>query len=226
MRIIGLYYRDADLADHLQTRDLKNVLATLVDILRKEYSSSNNSLIPAQEFTALYRNPLLCDEKRLIKDVKKYINDNDDDDDDYDETNRQIDVGIQSSKDPISKNTKYEEEGYDPSSRCMKNCAMRKFRFVDHDKFQRRNCTQEGHVKTNVMRTENQMTRSTETGECNCTDSKKCHEESDCGYFCCTNYSRQSDVRNRYVKGSSSLPMKRNDDKFARKVADGVYKER
>lgn len=206
------------MADHAQTRDLKNVLATLVDILRKDYSSSKNFLIPAQEFTALYRNPLLCDEKRLIKDVQTDINNND-------QRNRQIDVGIQLSKDPISKNSRY-EESYDPSSQSMKNCAMRKSCFVDQDKFQHRNCLQDGYLKTNVKRSENKVTRSTETGECNCTDSKKCHAESDCGYFCCTNYSRQSDGRNQYLKGSSLLPVKRSDDNFAKKVADGVYTER
>ncbi|XP_047356509.1 LOW QUALITY PROTEIN: uncharacterized protein LOC124951742 [Vespa velutina] len=217
-------HRDADVADHVQTRDLKNLLATLVDVLRKEYSSSKNFLIPVQEQTSLYRNPLLYNEKRLIKDVQTDINNND-------ETNRQVDIGIQLSKHLIFKNSQY-EDSHDLSSENMKNCNMKKFCFINQDKSQNRNYSEGRNFKTNVTRTQNQVTRSTETGECNCTNLKKCHAESDCGYFCCTNYSKQSygkyrdNVRNQDLKGSSSLPIKRSDNKCAKKIADTAYTER
>ncbi|XP_035730778.1 uncharacterized protein LOC118445425 [Vespa mandarinia] len=217
-------HRDADVADHVQTRDLKNLLATLVDVLRKEYSSSKNFLIPVQEQTSLYRNPLLYNEKRLIKDVQTDINNND-------ETNRQVDIGIQLSKHLIFKNSQY-EDSHDLSSENMKNCNMKKRCFINQDKSQNCNYSEERNFKTNVTRTQNQVTRSTETGECNCTNLKKCHAESDCGYFCCTNYSKQSygkyrdNVRNQDLKGSSSLPIKRSDNKCAKEIADTAYTER
>ncbi|XP_046823536.1 uncharacterized protein LOC124426194 [Vespa crabro] len=217
-------HRDADVADHVQTRDLKNLLATLVDVLRKEYSSSKNFLIPVQEQTSLYRNPLLYNEKQLIKDVQTDINNND-------ETNRQVDIGIQLSKHLIFKNPQY-EDSHDLSSENMQNCNMKKLCFINQDKSQNRNYSEERNFKTNVTRTQNQMTRSTETGECNCTNLKKCHAESDCGYFCCTNYSKQSyekhrdNVRNQDLKGSSSLPIKRSDNKCAKIIADTAYTKR
>ncbi|KAF7394547.1 hypothetical protein HZH66_007721 [Vespula vulgaris] len=233
-------HRDADVADHAQTRDLKNLFATLVDVLRKEYSPPKN-LIPMEEQTA-YRNPPLRYEKQLVKDMQTDINNND-------EINRQINIGIQSSTRLINKNSQY-EDSYDQFSQNTKSCNTRESCSVNQDKLQNssnqnqmmrstetefqnpRSCSMKRSCLVNqdkLYSSQNQVTKFTETGECSCTDSKKCHAESDCGYFCCTNYKKQfyekysGDVKNQDLKNLPSSLINRNDDQFAKKAADAAH---
>ncbi|XP_043672399.1 uncharacterized protein LOC122631144 [Vespula pensylvanica] len=235
-----LYYRDADVADHAQTRDFKNLFATLVDVLRKEYSSPKN-LIPMEEQTA-YRNPPLRYEKQLVKDIQTDINNND-------EMNRQVNIAIQSNTHLINKNSQY-EDSYDQFSQNTKSCNTKESCSVNQDKLQNssnqnqmmrstetefqnpRSCSMKRSCLVNqdkLYSSQNQVTKFTETGECSCTDSKKCHAESDCGYFCCTNYKKQfhekysGDVKNQDLKNFPSSLIKRNDDQFAKKAADAAH---
>ncbi|KAF7397630.1 hypothetical protein HZH68_008852 [Vespula germanica] len=231
---------DADVADHAQTRDFKNLFATLVDVLRKEYSSPKN-LIPMEEQTS-YRNPPLRYEKQIVKDMQTDINNND-------EMNRQINIGIQSSTHLINKNPQY-EDSYDQFSQNTKSCNTKESCSVNQDKLQNssnqnqmmrstetefqnpRSCSMKRSCLVNqdkLYSSQNQVTKFTETGECSCTDSKKCHAESDCGYFCCTNYKKQfyekysGDVKNQDLKNLPSSLIKRNDDQFAKKAADAAH---
>ncbi|XP_014599613.1 PREDICTED: uncharacterized protein LOC106784511 [Polistes canadensis] len=214
----ALFYqpRDADVADHVQKRDLTNLLAMLGDVLREERALSKNCSIHAQERNILFRNPQLCDEKQFTKDVQTDINNNN-------AINWPVDVGMQFNTHLTVKDSRCEDSN-DLSSRSMKNCSIK--RSCNQNKSQNHSCS-----KVKNYETRNQVTRFTETGECTCTDSKRCHAESDCGYFCSGNYSKESykkysdNVKNPNVKCSSTSPIKISDNKYPRKAVDRAYAE-
>ncbi|XP_015180261.1 PREDICTED: uncharacterized protein LOC107068431 [Polistes dominula] len=131
--------RDADVADHVQKKDLTNLLAILGDILREERN-------------ILFQNPQLCDEKQFTKDVQTDINNNN-------AINWPVDVGIQFDTHLIVKDSRCEDSN-DSSSRSMKNCSIK--RSCNQDKSQYRCCS-----KVKNYETGNQVTRFTETGDDN-----------------------------------------------------------
>ncbi|KAI4502119.1 hypothetical protein M0802_002801 [Mischocyttarus mexicanus] len=208
--------KNADVTDHLETRDLTNLLAMLGDVIREEPTLSKNCSINVEERNVLFRNPQLCDEKHFIKHVQTDINNNN-------AINRLVDVGMQFNERLNFKDSQYEDSN-DLSSRSMKNCSIKKS--CNQDKSQNGS-----RLKIQNYETRNQVTRFTETGECTCSDSKRCHAESDCGYFCCGNYSKEfynkysNNLKNPNVKCSSTSPIEISDNKYAIKAINTAYSE-